>query len=219
MANPTETIKWSEYLSKYTISTVLKDSLLKPYFKHLSLEEPIVDLGCGTGYFSDIITNAGKKVLGIDKNGNLPTTDRFTFMKEDIVDFHTETKFNSILLINILSVESVVRRNALIGKIQEIIAGDGMAYILTTSSKLFNSPTESEFIRFIRLAGNKAHLIVKLVNGDYIEFDDFIVPEEETRRQIIENGLEIVEEKEFQHPEMDRPVYVLYIVKKRQEQK
>jgi len=210
-----ETIAWDEHLSKYKVPTVLKETLLKPYFESLTFGEPIIDLGCGTGYFSEIAIKAGQKVLGIDKNGDLPNSTNFTFQKQDILEFQSVTPFNTILLINILSVESTVGREAVIKKISKIIAEDGLAYILTTSSKLFTSPTDSDLISFEKLTEDKAHLKVKLVSGDYIEFDDYVVSEDETRRQITKSGLKIVEEKEFQHPDMDRPVYILYIVRRK----
>ena len=214
MDKKSETIAWGEHLPKYKVPTVLKETLLKPYFKSLIFEEPIIDLGCGTGYFSEIATKAGQKVLGIDKNGDLPNGANFTFQKQDILEFQSRNLFNTILLINILSVESTAGREAVIKKISEIIAENGLAYILTTSSKLFTLPTNSDLISFNKVTEDKAHLKVKLVDGAYIEFDDYIVSEEETRKQIAESGLEIIEEKEFQHPDMNRPVYILYIVKK-----
>jgi 2-polyprenyl-3-methyl-5-hydroxy-6-metoxy-1,4-benzoquinol methylase len=210
-----KTISWGEHLPKYKVPTILKETLLKPFFKSLSLKEPIVDLGCGTGYFSEIITETGKKVLGIDKNGDVASSDNFSFQRQDILDFQSQTLFKTILLINILSVESPTGRKAIIKKVHELLDEQGLAYILTTSSKLFDSPTNSDLISFDKLSVNKVHLKAKLTNGDYIDFDDFIVPEEETRLQISETGLEIIKEKELQHPYMDRPVYILYIVKKR----
>lgn len=210
-----KTIPWNEHLPKYKVPTVLKETLLKPYFESLSFEESILDLGCGTGYFSEIITKKGQKVLGVDKNGDLPNSDNFRFQKKDILDFQSETGFNTILLINILSVESTAGREKIIGKVSQLLNKSGVAYILTTSSKLFTSPTNSDLISFKRLAKDKVHIKVKLIGGDYIEFDDYIVSEDETRKQITKTNLEITEEKEFQHPDMDRPAYILYIVKKK----
>ncbi|MEI6296050.1 MAG: class I SAM-dependent methyltransferase [bacterium] len=215
MDKPPETISWDKHLPKYKIPTVLKETLLKPYFESLVFKEPIIDLGCGTGFFSEIIIKSDKKLLGIDKNSDLLNSKNFTFQKQDILEFQSATPFNTILLINILSVEPTNGRKAIIKKISEIVAENGLVYILTTSSRLFASPTNSDLISFEKLTNNKVHLKVRLISGDYIEFDDHIVSEQETREQVAENGLEILKEKEFQHPNMDRPVYILYIVRKK----
>jgi 2-polyprenyl-3-methyl-5-hydroxy-6-metoxy-1,4-benzoquinol methylase len=215
MNKSTKTIAWGEHLPKYKIPTVLKETLLKPYFENITFKEPVVDLGCGTGYFSEIVTSAGKKVLGIDKNGDLPNTDRFTFEKGDILEFKPKTKFNTVLLINILSTESKNERDLIIKKVYNLLLPGGTAYILNTSSRLFTSPTDSDLISFKKIAEDKVHLDVKLINRELIDFDDFIIQEEETRMMIANNNLSIIEEKEFQHPEMDRPVYILYVAKKK----
>jgi SAM-dependent methyltransferase len=214
MNKSTKTIAWGEHLPKYKIPTVLKETLLKPYFENITFKEPVVDLGCGTGYFSELIAKNGKKILGIDKNGDLSDSENFIFQKEDILSFQSKTNFKTILLINILSVETTSGREKIIKKISELLEKGGVAYILTTSSKLFVSQTNSDLITFEKVTDDKAHLKVKLTNGSYIEFDDYIVSESETREQLTKSGMEIVEEKEFQHPDMDKPVYILYIVRK-----
>jgi 2-polyprenyl-3-methyl-5-hydroxy-6-metoxy-1,4-benzoquinol methylase len=215
MNSQNKIISWDKYLQKYKVPTVLKEDLLRPYFENLPLEEPILDLGCGSGYFSEIIALAGKKILGIDKNSDLVSLNGFTFKKMDILDFQSKTNFKTILLINILSVVPTSDRNKIIKKIYELLDKDGVAHILTTSQKLFASPINSDLIYFERLSEDKVHLKVKLIDGDYIEFDDYIVSENETREQINANNLEIIKEKEFKHPNMDKPVYILYIVKKK----
>jgi SAM-dependent methyltransferase len=214
MKKLTDTISWDKHLPKYKIPTVLKETLLKPFFERLSLEEPIIDLGCGTGYFSEIITKTGKSVLGIDKNSDLLDLNGFTFQKKDILDFQSKTPFKTVLLINILSVESTSGRDSLIKKVHDLLEIGGKAYILTTSSKLFTSPTNSDLISFKKLTDDKVYLKVKLTSGDYLEFEDFIVQEDETRQQIKGSDLKIIKEQEFQHPDMDRPTYILYIAEK-----
>ena len=79
MEDPTknEHMDWSETLRKYEIPTVYKEALLRPYFENVDLKEPILDAGCGTGYFSNILCKRGYKVTGIDLNGELQSNDRY----------------------------------------------------------------------------------------------------------------------------------------------
>ena len=109
---------WSETLRKYEVPTVFKQKLLKPYFEGVDLKEPILDAGCGTGYFADILCKRGYKVSGIDLNSQLESNDNFDFQQADITTFKTDKKFETILLINILATAPPAERLKMLKKIQ-----------------------------------------------------------------------------------------------------
>ena len=116
--NNNERMDWSETLRKYEAPTVFKQKLLKPYFEGVDLKEPILDAGCGTGYFADILCKRGYKVSGIDLNSQLESNDNFDFQQADITTFKTDKKFETILLINILATAPPAERLKMLKKIQ-----------------------------------------------------------------------------------------------------
>jgi len=211
--NDNERMDWSETLRQYETPSVYKEKLLRPYFEKADLKEPILDAGCGTGYFSKILTERGLNVTGIDLNGDLESGDRFTFEKADITDYQTDKKFETILLINILATAPPADRLAIIKKVKELKTANGLAYIVNTNANLFGENFEGENLSGRRLAGDKAHVKVKLTDGKYIEFDDFLVSEDEIRKMCEEAGSQIVEKMNFKPDDLPKPVYELYLLK------
>lgn len=211
--NDNERIDWSETLHKYEIPTVFKDELLRPYFENVDIEEPILDAGCGKGYFSRILCGRGYKVSGIDLNSQLENSEKFDFEKADFTSFKTDRKFNTVLLINILTTASPSDRQKMLKKIKEIKTEEGVAYVVNTNADLFGSELNSEALSIIKLKDDKFKLKIKLVNGEYIEFDDYIISHEEMEKMCQEAGLKILEKKDMKSQEFDKPVYEIYLLK------
>jgi len=215
MEDPTknERMDWSETLRKYEIPTVYKEALLRPYFENVDLKEPILDAGCGTGYFSNILCKRGYKVTGIDLNGELQSNDRFDFMKADIIKFETDKNFETILLINILATAPPAERLKMLQKIKELKTESGTAYVVNTSTELFGSDFESDALSSHPVGENKVKVRAKLVDGKFIEFTDYLVTEKEIREMCKAVDLEIVEKQDFKPDELEKPVYETYSLK------
>ncbi|MEI7498603.1 MAG: methyltransferase domain-containing protein [Candidatus Falkowbacteria bacterium] len=215
--NKTETneqrIDWSEILHKYETPTVFKDELLRPYFEQVSLEEPIIDVGCGKGYFSHLLCERGYKVSGIDLNSQLQSDEKFDFQKVDFTAIETNRKFNTVLLVNILTTASFSDRLKILKKIKEIKTEEGIAYVVNTNANLFGSELDSESLSIRKVGENKYNLKIKLVDEQYIEFDDYVITQEEMERMCQEAGLQIIERKDLKSKEQDKPIYEVYLLK------
>ncbi len=210
--NNNERINWSETLRKYAVPTVFKERLLRPYFEGVDLKEPILDAGCGTGYFADILCNRGYKVSGIDLNGQLENNDKFDFKQVDIIKFETDKKFETILLINILATASPDDRLKIFFKIKELKTEDGIAYVINTCAKLFGSDFDSESLSGHKTSEGRVKVRVELINGEFIEFEDYLVTEEEIKEMCAAVGLRIIEKKDFKPEELEKPIYELYLL-------
>jgi len=215
--NKTETneqrIDWSEILHKYETPTVFKDELLRPYFEQVNLTEPILDVGCGKGYFSRLLCERGYKVSGIDLNSQLQNDEKFDFQKADFTSFETTRKFETVLLVNILTTASPSDRLKILKKIKEVKAEQGIAYVVNTNADLFGSELYSETLSIRKVEENKFKLKIKLVNGEYIEFDDYVITQEEMEKMCQEAGLQIIEKKNLKSKEQDKPIYEVYSLK------
>lgn len=211
--NNNERMNWSETLQKYEVPSVFKEELLKPYFEKADLKEPILDAGCGTGYFSKILCDRGYKVSGVDLNGELKSNDKFDFQQADITTFKTDKKFETILLINILATAPPAERLKMLQKIKELKTESGAAYVVNTNAKLFGSDFDSENLSSHRIGDDKTRVRVKLVNGEFIEFTDYLVGDQEIREMCEAAGLEIIEKKDFKPEELEKPIYEMYLLK------
>jgi 2-polyprenyl-3-methyl-5-hydroxy-6-metoxy-1,4-benzoquinol methylase len=206
-------IDWSKILHKYETPTVFKDELLRPYFERESFREPILDVGCGKGYFSRILCGRGYRVSGIDLNSQLESSERFDFQKVDFTSFETNRKFETVLLINILTTVSPVDRLKMLKKIKEIKTEEGVAYVVNTNAALFGSELNTETLYINKIAENKFRLNIKLINGEYIEFDDYVISQEEMEKMCQEAGLQVIDRKDLKSKEHDKPIYEVYLLR------
>lgn len=204
---------WSETLRKYEVPSVYKEGLLKPYFEKVDLKEPILDAGCGTGYFSDILCDRGYKVTGIDLNGQLKSNDKFYFKQSDILSFTADKKFNTVLLINILATAPPAERQKILKKIKELKTKEGLAYVVNTNAELFGSDFDSENLSGHPIGNGQTKVKVKLVNGEFIEFDDYLVDDKEIREICEAANLQILKKQDFKPDELEKPIYNMYLLK------
>ncbi|MFA6476119.1 MAG: class I SAM-dependent methyltransferase [Candidatus Paceibacterota bacterium] len=208
-----ERIDWSKILSKYEVPTVLKDVLLKPYFETVELKEPILDAGCGTGYFSGLLLKRGYCVSGVDLNSHLENEEGFDFCQADLTSFETDKKFETILLINILTTVPLADRLKILKKIKEIKMADGVAYVVNVSGELVSSDFESETLSSHKIGKDKVRLRIKLVSGEHIEFDDYVVTQQEMVEICKTAGLQIIEKKDLKLDDLAKPVYEMYLLR------
>jgi 2-polyprenyl-3-methyl-5-hydroxy-6-metoxy-1,4-benzoquinol methylase len=206
-------IDWSEILHKYETPTVFKNELLRPYFEKVNLKEPILDVGCGRGFFSRLLCGRGYKVSGIDLNGQLESDENFDFKKVDFVSFDTDRKFETILLVNILTTVSTADRLKILKKIKEIKTEEGIAYVVNTNANLFGTEYDSETLSIRKIKDGIFRLKIKLVNGEYIEFDDYVIPQEDMEKMCKEADLRIIDREGLKSKEHSKPIYEVYLLK------
>ncbi len=206
-------IDWSDIINKYKVPTVLKDGLLRPYFETVVLKEPILDAGCGTGYFSGLLLKRGYRVSGVDLNSQLENGGGFDFHQADLASFETDKKFETILLINILTTVPPADRLKILKKIKEIKMADGIAYIVNVSGDLVGSDFDSEVLSSHKVGEDKVRLRIKLVNGEHIEFDDYVVSQREMVEICETAGLQIIERKDLKIDDLVKPIYEMYLLR------
>lgn len=205
-------IDWSNYIEKYKVPTVLKEQLLKPYFENKKFEEPVLDIGCGTGYFSEIFTNHKIHTVGIDPNINLKDNDYFHFRKEDFLQSKIDQKFKTVLLINVLSVLPKETRLQFLQKSSQIKSEDGKIYFLTMNADLYKNDFQTDELSVKKLNNDLVNLEFKLVDGNHISFNDNIVSGNEINQIIEQVGLRIVEKIDFQSDKIKEAIYKLFIL-------
>lgn len=209
---PEKNIDWANYIEKYRTPTILKERLLKPYFENTRLDEPILDVGCGTGYFSEIFTNRQMHTVGIDPNINLKENDYFHFIKEDFLQSTIDQRFKTILLINILSVLPKEARLNFLQKASNLKFQDGKIYFLTMNADLYKNDFQTDELSVKKLNNDLVNLEFKLVDGNHINFNDNIISDNEINQIIKQANLKIIEKVDFQSDKIKEPIYKLYIL-------
>ncbi len=205
---------WKNIIKEYEVPTVLKERLLKPYFLDVKLASPVLDIGCGTGYFTEILSQRGLEITGFDQNVvNIKSKVKYFQGEASNLPFKDKS-FSSILLINVLScVEDKNARIALLKEAKRVKKENQPIYVINTSEKLFAKPTNSDLLKFISLGPKKIKITVKKSDGKIIEFEDHIITSKEMEAYSQEIGLKVVEKREFIDLEMKTPIYTLYILK------
>ncbi len=99
--------EWATHLTHYATPTVLKHSLLRPFFENRNLDGPILDIGCGPGYFSEMLSARNFAVIGVDAHQDsfpLPQYGaNYLKMHATHLKFQDES-FATVLLINVITV-------------------------------------------------------------------------------------------------------------------
>lgn len=97
--------------TRHTPYQYVQDVFLRQYFKDHLVDKVVIEIGCGTGYYTKKIAEVAKQVTGIDYNANYIETARDTSSKTidyqvvDITepDFHErlgEHKYDYVFLID-----------------------------------------------------------------------------------------------------------------------
>jgi len=208
-------IIWTnKLLKKYQTPTVLKERLLRPFFLRISLNNPVLDLGCGTGYFSELLANKKYKVLAVD-NYKLRNPKGFDFIQNDICEFKSRVKFKTILLINTLTTLSKEKIELLFENINYLLSKHGKIYIVIMNSDIYSNKKQPKNLKYKKLSRNAVWLKFKLINGKYIEFNDNIITDNQMKVYSKKFGYEILKIKNFIEPETKKSIYRLYLLKKK----
>ncbi len=196
----------------YEVPTVFKHDLLRPYFEKANLTGPIFDIGCGGGYFSEILSSRGYEVIGIDKNNKSFPKSKVKYARMDGVSLGLKDSiFGSVLLINVLScVDYEKDRIKILDEAKRVKNDNGLIYVVNFSVDM---PYNSDLLAVEKLFNQKLRLKIKKINGDYITFEDYYISKKDMQEYASKTGLKIVEIQDFKHPKLEIIIYTLYILK------
>jgi 2-polyprenyl-3-methyl-5-hydroxy-6-metoxy-1,4-benzoquinol methylase len=208
-------IDWSKKLAEYETPTKMK-LLLGSYFETAEIKgEVVLDAGCGKGFFARILTARGYEVVGIDINGDLESDDLFHFQKANIVSFESDHKFETILLVNVLSCVSFKERLLILKNLKSLKTEDGLVYVVNTNADLLGADPApvSDLFKVEKKTDDLVHLKMKKVDDNWIEFDDYLITKKEMSKLCEASGLEIIDRIDFQHEGLEKPFFEMYLLK------
>ncbi|MFN8673764.1 MAG: class I SAM-dependent methyltransferase [Candidatus Sericytochromatia bacterium] len=137
-------------------------------------EAKILDLGCGGGRNSQVLSNKGFDVLGIDLNkyaieeAKKLEKEKLKFINQNILDIDFKEQFNaSILIFNHFSSFNRIEARKLLKKIETSLVKDGKVLIEIQSLSFGESinKTQEWFIKNSWISGDYEQLV--LVDNDF----------------------------------------------------
>ncbi len=107
-------------------------------FKKLIKGDKILEIGCGSGSLIKSLSRDGREIIGLDISEEYLELAKkkceglnVTLIKEDILEFDTEEKFDSIVMLGVI--EHIEDDVALLKKINKWLVPGGELYILTSA--------------------------------------------------------------------------------------
>ena len=202
-------IDWGKYIKEYGVPSIAKEKILKPFFDK-DFDAPILDLGCGKGYFSHLLAKRGLRVVGVDLNATLDNQKNFTFIQSDLLDFSTKEKFKTIFLINVLSTITTGKHIAIFKKIKEFLDDKkGRAIVLNMNFLLYERDFKSSYLQVRKIEDELGELDFTLVDGSHRFIRDFILNEDEIIEVSKKAGLRLLERTQL-GVKNDMPIYNIY---------
>ena len=95
----------------------------------------VLDLGCGNCKFSQRFIDRGVRVVGVDKEITAKTHKNFTFIKQDIINFEFEPKYDLIIGTGILHFLKKEEAYELIKKMQQNTLLGGFHFLICMSNE------------------------------------------------------------------------------------
>ncbi|MCA9487875.1 MAG: methyltransferase domain-containing protein [Nanoarchaeota archaeon] len=204
---------WSNLLDSYEIPTFAKKLILEPLIINQTYLEPILDAGCGTGYFSNLLFQKGFQVISIDKNLDLKKIKSHNKFKVNIEDFNFNNKIGDILLINVLSCVEPERRIKILKNLKKIKSSASRIFVVNTSEELGSNNFQSKFIQSKKISSNVVFLENKKIDNSHIDFEDYLIGDEEFRKVCKHIGLKIIKYEKLHFPKEKSTIFDFYILK------
>lgn len=120
--------------------------------RHLQAGQRVLDLGCGAGGFSLYAAGRGATVLGVDVSERAIATNRqaatalglsaLSFACQDVAEFHTDERFDVVMLIEVL--EHLPDDRRMLRKVHELLEPGGLLLMSVPSS---NAPLHRSYVK------------------------------------------------------------------------
>ncbi|MCR4284666.1 MAG: methyltransferase domain-containing protein [archaeon] len=95
----------------------------------------VLDIGCGKCKFSQKFIDLGINVIGIDRKPTTQSSENFTFIQQDILDFKFEPKYDLIVGTGILHLLKEEEAKQLIKKMQKNTIREGFHFLICMSNE------------------------------------------------------------------------------------
>lgn len=208
---------WQKHLKSYQVPTVLKETCLAPLiFSLVEKPERLLDIGCGTGYFTEKFANTGIEVTGVDSCGDyFPTkSNNVTYLVMNATELEISTPgFNAILIINVLScIGTNEERTTVLKKAASVKKKGGKIYVVHGSEEVYDTSVDHDLLKTKKI-GENIEWNAKQVNGKRIVFTDNIIRNAGMKEITKNAGLSIVDELKVKCPGIEPAIYDLYIIR------
>jgi 2-polyprenyl-3-methyl-5-hydroxy-6-metoxy-1,4-benzoquinol methylase len=213
ITSPTED-SWSELLKSFAIPTYVKKFISEPFLSKQEYLEPVLDAGCGTGYFSNLLYNDGHLIVSVDKNLTNKHIGSCRSFKSDLASFKPKnTLIGDVLLINVLScIDSPTKRAQILQNLKMIKNPKGKVYVINMSEDIICDNFKSSVMRVSKISDQKAELAFKKIDGTEISFSDNMICENEFEKQCKDAGLKIITKEYLKYKKEKFNIYTLYIL-------
>jgi ubiquinone/menaquinone biosynthesis C-methylase UbiE len=204
--------EWKRIIKDYASPTVIKNDLLTPFFLSKKFAEPVLDVGCGDGFFAKPLSKRFR-VIGIDAHDF--AFQEFEYIKCDAAKIPLQdSSAGDVLLINVLScIDTASKRVKILKEIKRTKRREAAAYVVNTPQDFIEKDIDSPLLRVKRLSKNKVQIDVLKTDGKWNSFPDYVIKDAEFEKYAKKAGLEIAETKLFVHPKLGFPVYKLWVLK------
>jgi ubiquinone/menaquinone biosynthesis C-methylase UbiE len=204
-------INWSEIVLNYDSPTITKNDLLVPYFLSINYLDPILDVGCGTGFFAKMLSKK-YKVIGLDTHNNKFID--FEYLKADAQNIPlNDSTVGDVLLINVFSCVGNTKKIVnILKESNRVKKENSKIYVINTPELFSKEEIESDIFRSNIIGRNRVKINAKKVDGTWIEFEDNVVLDLNFKKYVSESGLKIIETKDFIHPIIKKQIYKLWIL-------
>ena len=193
------------------LQLLLKVICFLPYFSNLDYLEPILDIGCGNGLFTKILSKRFE-IVGLDIHEN--SFDEFKYIKASAESIPLEDcSVGDILLINVFfcvgNLEKIIK---ILKEAKRVKKENSKVYVVDTPQEFATKQIHSDIFKTQIIGQNRVKIIAKKVDGSEIEFEDNVILYGNFRECVFKANMEIVDTKDFIHPKVGKQIYRLWIL-------
>jgi ubiquinone/menaquinone biosynthesis C-methylase UbiE len=203
---------WKEIIKEYSSPTIIKNDLLAPFFFKKNFSEPVLDIGCGDGFFAKELSKKFE-VIGVDVHDY--KFDEFKYIKTDASKLSlVNSLVGDVLLINVLTcIDAELKRIQILKEAKRVKKPTSLIFVINTPESFIEKEIDSPLIKVRKLSKNKVNIDVLKMDGSWISFPDYVIKNVEFERYVNEAELSVVETKLFAHPKLGSAVYKLWVLK------